>query len=366
VSFPTKPVLFTPGPVRLPASVAASLSDPPCNYHRQPAFQEMFAETETALKKLIGIADLDGYFATTITSTGTGVNEACLRAMSGLGKGAVVRNGYFGARAADQAAQNGLDHVALEFPEDRSVDVDELASRLDRHGDLKWLFFVSHETRVGLRNPFVDIGRACKQRGMMVAADIISSAYAYPLDIEASGVDLAVASSAKAIMSAAGIGIVFVRKQSVPALRDARRHGSYYFDLVAEYEKQSAEMQTRFAQPVPLHAALHAACAHLTAVGVDKHMARIKRQLDEISAHLRGLGVDALLDPKYQSGIATNFRLPPHIPYGDFARRMSEQGYYVLYGIPGDDTHFQVSTIGDIEDRHVAGFQDAATAVLRP
>ena len=34
-------ILFTPGPVRIPAKVAESLANPPCNYHRQDAFRDM-------------------------------------------------------------------------------------------------------------------------------------------------------------------------------------------------------------------------------------------------------------------------------------------------------------------------------------
>jgi aspartate aminotransferase-like enzyme len=344
--------------------VAEYLSDPPCNYHRQEAFREMFAETEADLKTLIGIREPAAYFATLLTSTGTGANEACLQAFEGLGKGAILRNGFFGARAADQAAQNGIDHVVVDFPDDRPIDADALAAALDREGDLRWVFYVSHETRVGLSNPMVQIGRVCKDRGLMVAADIISSAYAYPIDIEQSQLDLAVASSAKALMAAPGIGIIFTRRDAVPALREARRGRGYYLDLVAEFDKQSAEMQPRFAQPVALHAAVRAACTHLATVGMDNHMSRIGAQLEEIRLHLEGLDVPALLDPSYRSGIAVNFRLPAGLPYADFAAKMTAQGYYLLYGIPGDDTHFQVSTIGDLHAEHISGLNDALTHVL--
>jgi len=357
-------ILFTPGPVRIPRPVADALANPPCNYHRQQAFSTMFAETEAALKRLLGIADPDAYFAAQITSTGTGANEACLLALEGLGRGAVVRNGFFGARAADQAAQNGIDHVVLDFADDRPIDPDALAAALDGHDGLRWLFYVSHETRVGMSNPMVDIGRVAKQRNLMLAADIISSAYAYPVDIEAAQLDLAVASSAKALMAAPGIGIVFTRLAAVPDLRAAARSRGYYLDLVAELDKQRDQMQPRFAQPVALHAAVHAACQHLERVGVAHHMARIQRQMAAVRDHLAALDIPALLDPAYRSGVAVNYRLPAGLPYGQFTARMVEQGFFLLYGIPGDDTHFQVSTIGDLTDEHIAGLKGALDRVL--
>lgn len=359
----SQPILFTPGPVRIPPRVANALSNPPCNYHRQDAFCDMFAATERDLKRLVGIAAPDDYFATHVIATGTGVNEACLLALSPLGRGLILNNGFFASRVADQARQNELDVDVLEGPSDRPLDLAAITAKLDGDRSIKWLFFVSHETRTGLVNPFEAIGSLAKARGLMVAADAISSAYAYKIDIEASGADLVTASSAKAIMAAPGIGIVFTKKASVPTLSAVRRRG-YYLDIVSEYEKQRTELQPRFAQPVTLHAALHAACAHLTEVGIENHMARIQRQMKSLTDHLAKLDVPPLLDGRYRSNIAVNFRLPAGRTYQKVAKQLEALGYYCLYGIPGDQTHFQLSTIGDLTDQHIQGLQAALTKVL--
>jgi 2-aminoethylphosphonate-pyruvate transaminase len=361
---PADLILFTPGPVRIPPLVAEYLARPPCNYHRQEAFSAMFAETERDLKRLVGIRQPDAYFATQLTATGTGANEACLLALEPLGKGLIANNGFFAARVVDQARQNGIAHAVVEGPTDRPLDPDAIAAALDRDPAIKWVFFVSHETRAGLANPFEEIGRACKQRGLMVAADAISSAYAYPIDIEASQVDLVTASSAKAIMAAPGIGIVFTRKESVPALTAAGKPRGYYLDVIAEYRKQSAEQQPRFAQPVALHAALRAACIHLSERGIEAHMARIQRQMQMLTDHLAAMDLHPLLDRRYRSNIAVNFRLPVGMPYSDFSRRMEQLGYFCLYGIPGDQSHFQLSTIGDLSDDHIRGAQAALSRVF--
>jgi aspartate aminotransferase-like enzyme len=357
-------ILFTPGPVRIPPLVAEYLARPPCNYHRQDAFSAMFAETERDLKRLIGIRSPDAYFAIQLTATGTGANEACLLALAPLGKGLIAHNGFFAARVVDQARQAGIDVAVLESPADRPLDPDAIGAALDREPAIRWVFFVSHETRAGLRNPFEAIGRACKQRGRMVAADAISSAYAYPIDVEASGIDLVTASSAKAIMAAPGIGIVLAREEAIPALAGAGRPRGYYLDVVAEYRKQRAEQQPRFAQPVALHAALRAACLTLAERGIEAHMARIQRQMQALIDHLAGLDIHPLLDARHRSNVAVNFRLPAGMTYSEFSRRMEQQGFFCLYGIPGDQSHFQLSTIGDLSDDHVRGAQAALSGVF--
>lgn len=357
-------ILFTPGPVKIPPIVADYLANPPCNYHRQDAFTAMFRDTERDLKRLIGIQRPDEWFATLQTATGTGANEACMLALAGLGKGLIPKNGFFGARCVDQARQNHLDVTVLDLPDDQPLDPDAIGKALDADPAIKWVYFVSHETRTGLRNPFEQIGALVKARGRMVGADVISSAFAYPVDLEASQVDLAVASSAKAIQSAPGIGIVFTRKASVPALEATGKPRGYYLDVVAEYKKQSTELQPRFAQPVALHAALRAACIHLDKVGIENHMARIQRQMQALIDHLGAMELRPLLDARYRSNIAVNFALPAGLPYAQFAKRMEEQGYFCLYGIPGDQSHFQLSTIGDLSDDHIRGVSAALSRVF--
>lgn len=361
------PILFTPGPVRIPSVVAAAMADPPCNYHRQAGFRAMFAETQAALGQLIGLRNPADYFAALLTTTGTGANEGCMQALAGLGEGLILRNGWFGARLADQAVQGGLAHQVLDGPTDQPFDVARVEAFLDANPQIRWCYFVSHETRMGMVNPMVEIGQACAARGIAVGADVISSGFAYPIDIEAARLDFAVTSSAKAIMGAPGLGIVFTRLAALPAL-DAAATGrrSYYLDVVAECKRQMAEHQPRFAQPVALHAALHAACRHLLAIGIDAHMARIQRQMDTVAAHLAKMGLSPLLRRDYLSWIAVNFELPPGMKYSEFAPRMQEEGYFLLYGVPGNESHFQVSTIGDLTDDDVAGLCRAFDRVLLP
>jgi HAD superfamily hydrolase (TIGR01509 family) len=355
------PILFTPGPVRVPPAVTRALADPPCNYHRQEGFRVLRAAIERDVVELLGVRDPAAYHATVMTATGTGANEACLLALAGLGPGLIAANGFFAARLAEQAARNGIAHRVLEQPADRPLDPAEIDRALAAAPDVRWLYVVSHETRAGLKNPLTEIGAVARRRDVAVAADVVSSAFAYPIDVES--VDLAVTSSSKAIGAVPGLGIVLVRAAFLERLRAARGAG-YYLDLVGECDKQRRESQPRFAQPVALYAALAAACAHLRAIGVDAHMARMQRQMQAIIGHLDALGIQPTLPAAFRSNVAVNFGLPAWLRYPEFAARMQREGYYLLYGPPGDDGQFQVSTIGDLDDDHVAGLQGALRRVL--
>lgn len=368
----TSPILFTPGPVRIPPQVADAMANPPCNYHRQPGFQAMLGEIKQDLAHLLKLAKPEDYTFGLLTATGTGANEGCMQALARLGTGLILQNGFFGARLVDQAVQNGISHHVLAGPVEEAFSVEAVAAFLDSHPDVRWVYFVSHETRMGLVNPLVEIGQLCKRRGLMVGSDIISSCFAYPVDLEAAQLDLAVTSSAKAVMAAPGLGIVIARRDALAKLKAAKAtgaangHSSYYLDIIAECERQGVDNQTRFAQPVALFAALHAACTLLRKIGIDAHMARIQRQMDRIADHLAQMGLRPLLPRERLSWIAVNFGLPAGITYSELTAKLQAEGYFVLYGVPGDQSHFQVSTIGDLSDEDVEGLCRALDKVLGP
>ncbi|MCB9560461.1 MAG: alanine--glyoxylate aminotransferase family protein [Kofleriaceae bacterium] len=357
-------VLFTPGPVMTPAIVADYLVDPPCNYHRQPGFQRMYDENQEDLKQLLGLRDPSAWYVTILLASGTGSNEACMQTLSATGRGVIVRNGFFGQRLVDQCARNGIDHVVYDAPHDRPLDVGALDDFLAANPDLKWGWFVSHETRAGLKNPVVEIGRTLKRHGLLVGADCVSSAFAYPLDLEAAQVDLAVATTSKALMAVPGLGLVFSRHAVMASLKAASLGRNYYLDLVGEYEKQKKDHAPRFGQPVQLHAAVRAACMHLKEVGIEQHMARIRSQMEDLTAHLESLGAEALLDPRYRGNVAVNFRLPPGIEYPELSELMAREGYYILYGIIEDPSMFQVCTMGHLSQADIDGVKQAFAKVL--
>ena len=80
--------------------------------------------------------------------------------------------------------------------------------------------------------------------------------------------------------------------------------------------------------------------------------------------HLAKLDLHPLLDEKFRSNIAVNFQLPAGLPYSVFAKQLEARGYYCLYGIPGDQSHFLLSTIGHLTDADIRGVETALSQVF--
>jgi 2-aminoethylphosphonate-pyruvate transaminase len=358
--------LVTPGPVKIPSIIHEYLVNPPCNYHRQEGFGVMFDENQRDLKQLMGIKDPSAFFITHLLASGTGTNEATMRAMAVLGKGLILRNGFFGQRLVDQCTRTGIEHDVFDSPDDRPLDVAALNDFLTSNANkYKWAYFVSHETRATLKNPLEQIGQTLKKHGLVVGADCVSSAFAYKLDLEDAQLDFAVFTTSKALMAVPGLGLVLCRHTVMAALKAAGKAEAYYLDLVGEYEKQKKERAPRFGQPVELHAAVRGACIHLLQVGIENHHKRIQSQMIELINYLKGLGVTALLEDKYRSNVVVNFTLPSGLEYTEFQTLMAREGFYVLYGLIEDPSMFQLCTMGDLTDLDLAGLKAAFNKVLR-
>lgn len=339
---------FTPGPLRACRQALQGLMHPPATHHRERGFIAMLEETSMLLKHLLGTPTK---FPVRMTCTGTGANESVLRALSShRRRGLLLHNGYFADRLLDQARRIGCDLVVARGRPDAPLTEYFLRDALAAHPQTDWVYFVAHETRAGLRNETEAIAAAARAAGRIVAVDAISAAFAYPVNFDAC--DFVVASSAKGINSVAGLGIVFGDISLLDAWSGMDRVGQEYLDLVGEYYQQQYEHRPLYAQSIPLHSALHGACHFLTTIGMSAHFARIQRQMQMVIA---GLGEHNLvLPPQYSGNVAVNFKLPVNRRYTEFARAMEERGFFLLCGIPGDETHYQVSTLGSVSDDEVA------------
>ena len=226
----------------------------------------MFAETERDLKKLVGIAIRDAYFATVLTTTGTGANEACLFALAAARQGPDLNNGFFGARVVDQARQNQIDsrrqrvarRTRRSIPRYRrgararpGDQVGVLRQPRDPHrprqsvrGDRRRRARRAARSSPPTRSRARSRTRSTSRPRRSTSSPRRARRRSWPRPASASS------SRARRPRS---------RRLDAPQARAAATTSTSF----AEYKKQSAEQQPRFAQPVALHAALRAACTHL-------------------------------------------------------------------------------------------------------
>jgi hypothetical protein len=196
------PANFLPGPVNIPPALLAKMSMLPVS-HRDPGFLADMARVKETLCRLTNAGGVELFFG-----SGTLANEVVAGQLSLLAaKGLMLTNGEFGARLVDQARAWRLAFDVVEEPWGRPFDVAAIATRLADDPTIGWLWFVHSETSTGMLNNLPALSRICRERGVKLCVDCISSLGAVPLDLR--GIYLASGTSGKALGSLTGLAMVF-------------------------------------------------------------------------------------------------------------------------------------------------------------
>jgi aspartate aminotransferase-like enzyme len=197
-------LLMTPGPTRIPERVLRAGTRP--LHHRTPEFSDVLAEMLDRLRPLYGTVDAD---ILPIHGTGRAGLEAAVVNLFDPGDTVVACcNGKFGAMWADLAEIYGLRVIRVCTDWERTVDPAEVASALEGHPEARAVSVVHSETSTGALNPVSRVAEVARARGALVLVDAVSSLGGTPFRFDAWGVDVAVTSSQKCLMSSPGLTFV--------------------------------------------------------------------------------------------------------------------------------------------------------------
>ena len=214
--FQQKHAIFYPGPVQQNETFKYTTVS-----HRSEMFRQLQGKLRTQLLTLSNakqVAMLNG--------SGTLANDVMLaqiKARVGNAKGIICTNGEFGNRLIKQAKALGLHFEVYEEQWGTPFVKERLESYLQ---EATWCAFVHGETSTGMLND-LELFKTLKEKySLILAVDCVSSFGAVPFSLE--GVDLATATSGKAIGAVAGLSFVFYDQKPVSG-------GAMYLNL-AQYD----------------------------------------------------------------------------------------------------------------------------------
>ncbi|MBM4355311.1 MAG: cysteine desulfurase, partial [Deltaproteobacteria bacterium] len=113
----------------------------------------------------------------------------------------------------------GVRVTVLAVPPDGLVDVEAVASAMSP--DTRLVSIMAANNEIGTLQPVEEIGRLCRERGILFHSDIAQAAGKLPLNVESCCMDLASLSGHK-LYGPKGVGALFVRRGLRPA---PQQHG---------------------------------------------------------------------------------------------------------------------------------------------
>lgn len=207
---PRPPINLLPGPVPIHPTVREAFAAPPVS-HRSETFERDLHDLSRRLARWVGAGE-----ASLLLGSGTLANDAVAAQLSRRDdRGLILVNGEFGERLVDHGRRMGLDFSCLERAWGETFEPADVEAALDGGPKIGWLWTVHCETSTGVLHDVESLARVCRNRGIDLVLDCISSLGTVPLDLR--GVHLATGSSGKGPASFPGLGLVFHHHEIEPS-----------------------------------------------------------------------------------------------------------------------------------------------------
>ncbi len=259
--------LAIPGPTTLPDEVLRAMQHRSVDIYAGP----LLALTESLL------ADMSRLFRTAgrtyiYIANGHGAWEAALTNVLSKGdKVLVLESGRFALGWGDYAKFLGAEVEVLKGEWHRAVRPDEVEARLraDPERRIKAVLVAQIDTSSGVVNDIEAIGKAIRAAGhdALFMVDAVASLACVPFEMDAWGVDVAMAGSQKGLMAPPGLGFIAANERARAAHQMAQMRTPYW-DWTARDGKIH---YLRYAGTPPEHLlfALRAAIDMIFAEGLD-------------------------------------------------------------------------------------------------
>lgn len=340
-------ILFTPGPLTTSRTVKQAmlrdLGSRDC---------EFIALVKDIRQKLVKLAqgNADEYTAILMQGSGTfGLEAVVSSTVEPEGKLLVIINGAYGKRIAKIAFVLKIETAALECPENKTPDLEQIKSTLKADPEITNVAVVHCETTTGIINPIKQIGSIVKEAGAKYFVDAMSSFGAVPINVVECNIDYLVSSANKCIEAVPGFSFVLARLSSLKETAGYAR--SLSLDLLSQYLGLEKNGQFRFTPPTHVLIAFHQALAELEAEGSVKGRAqRYRNNYETLIAGMREMGFKEYLRPEDQGYIITSFLYPqvPNFSFEQFYERLNEKGYVIYPGKVSNADCFRIGNIGRI------------------
>ncbi len=319
--------------------------------HRSERFSDLFRKTSGHLRRI----SRNRFHPVIAAGTGTWANELMVwNTAPGAKRVLSISNGEFGDRLAKQCRICRPDTVLLKFDWGEAYDEQKIASCLDAHPDIDWIFGVATETSCGRSNDIALLNRVAGPRGIRIALDGVSAVGLAPELFEHDCIGVVSASSGKALAGLPGISIVLLADGVEPAPSETRPESLDLAKIIAA-ESSSGMVRNTLSS---MH--LLALEASLRSLGdCSGYLERVRGLKDHTVNGLRRIGIEPL--PGSSSPMVTAFHRPPEPRWSRMLEAWESAGIDVYFrpAYLQERQLFEIASMGDLHTEDIDRMLDA-------
>lgn len=356
---------FTVGPVQIPEDIRA-IGAEQIPYFRTAEFSALMKENEESMCRLAGAPI--GSRALFLTCSGTGAMEAAvINQFDEHDRVLVVNGGSFGARFAKICTIYGIPHEEIKLNNENIT-----AEKLEAYKGQGFTGFLVQalETSTGIHHDLELISDFCREEGIRLVVDDISSFLSDAFDMKALGASVFITGSQKALALPPGLAILVLTPEACERVGELNPK-TLYFDL-KDALKDGTRGQTPFTCAVSILIQLNARLKQIEKKGIDAESCRIaelafdfRKKLIENKLPFE-ISVDSVdlsnsVTPLHPTGLKKNGE--PVSAHETFLTLKDEYGIFIC-PCGGELAHkiFRVGHIGDLttedNDKLIAALKD--------
>ncbi len=351
-----KEIMLMAGPTAIPEKAIKAM-DRQIIFHRSQEFEDITKELNENLKKVFKTQN----DVMVLTGSGTSAMEAAIENCFSAGdEVVVVVLGVFSARMADMADAFGLQVKRVEKPQGEVASVEEVMALVTEN--TKGVFVVHNESATGVTSDIQAFGEALKDTGALLVVDTVSGIGAIDFAMDAWHVDIAFASSQKALMGAPGTAVICLSDKAWKATETAKLP-RFYFDLTKARDF-GRKGQHPWTPAIYSIIGLNESVKMIVEEGIDEVIARNTKFSEMVVAGLAELGIHLFAhDAKYASKSVNTFYYEKSPA---FVAALKEDFGIEIYNGQADlfDRTFRVGTMGYVSETDIAAFLYAARKVV--
>ena len=362
--------LHTPGPTNIPNRVLNAMHQPAVDFAAAP-FSNMARSCFEDLKPIFQTEGPVFIYA----ASGHGAWEAALSNCLSPGDHILVpETGNFSYKWGLMAESLGL--VIEHLPGDwrHAIDAKALEQHLraDREGRIRAVLMIHIDTATGIISDVPAVRRAIDNAShdALFMVDAIASLATVDFQMDAWGIDVALAASQKGLMCPPGLSFTACSDKALRAGQSAQLPRNYW-----DWRERTTEAQyIRFCGTAPEHLlfALREALNMLAEEGLPAIFARHQRLASAVRGAVEvwcnggGMAFNALV-PEQRANSVTAIRVPPGFD-GEAVRSESRERFQVSLGggldrLKGDV--FRIGHMGDMNDPMILGALAGVEATLQ-
>lgn len=223
-------------------------------------------------------------------------------------------NGVFGGRMQDICRRIGAEVITVENEWGTPVDLDQLRTTLEAHGDAVLVAFVHAETSTGVRSDAESIAAIAREYDCLVVADCVTSLSGVELRVDQWGLDVAYSGSQKCLSCVPGLSPITFSPAAVDKIRRRKTAvQSWFCDinlLMSYYETGEKTRAYHHTAPVNALFAMHEALDLVRRETLEQRWSRHDLAARHLYARLEAAGLEMIVDAEHRLAPLTLVRIP--------------------------------------------------------